>query len=140
MFEAIQAEAEARPKNMGAMRDATHYARFKGPCGDTAEMWIRIDAGRIRKVTFMTDGCTPSILCCATAARLAEGLKPEKAHELSPQEVLEKAGEIPTEHHHCAQLAIVTLQTALLSEREKEKEGFFSRLKSLLTPRKENKK
>jgi len=141
VFEALQAAEEARPKNMGALRDPTHYARFKGPCGDTAEIWMRIDGGRIRKVTFMTDGCEPSIACCAAAARLAEGLKPEKADQLTPEAVLEKAGDIPVDHHHCAQLAVVTLQSALLSEcPASRKEFFLTKLKSILTPQKEKKK
>ena len=113
MFEEILQTAEARPKNMGPMRDATHYAKITGPCGDTDEIWLRVDAGRIRKASFMSDGCLYSVLCCAIAARMAEGLKPEKALQLLPTDILDKAGDVPPDHEHCAQLAITTLRASL---------------------------
>jgi NifU-like protein involved in Fe-S cluster formation len=131
MFDEMMDSIEARPDNFGALRDANAYAKYKGTCGDTAEMWLRIDGGRIRKATFMTDGCAPSVACCSAAAQLVEGMKPESAQELTQEQVLEVAGAIPPDHHHCALLAAITIQSALLDWAIKpEKRSLKDRLKS----------
>jgi len=131
MFDEMMDSIDARPDNFGPLRDANAHAKYKGPCGDTAEMWLRIDGGRIRKATFMTDGCAPSVACCSAAARLVEGMKPERAKKLSQQKVLEAAGDIPPDHHHCALLAAATIQSALLDwAAQPENPSFKDRLKS----------
>ncbi len=131
MFDEMMGVIDARPDNFGPMRDANAHAKYKGPCGDTAEMWLRIDGGRIRKASFMTDGCAPSVACCSAAARLVEGMAAERAKQLSQQDVLDVAGAIPPDHHHCALLAASTIQSAVLDWAvQPEKPGWKDRIKS----------
>ncbi len=133
MFDEMMGAIDARPDNFGPMRDANAHARYEGPCGDTAEMWLRIDGGRIRKATFMTDGCAPSVACCAAAARLVEGMAVERAKQLSQQEVLDVSGAIPPDHHHCALLAATTIQSAVLDwALQPEKPSLIERFKRKL--------
>ncbi len=113
MFDELVEAIDARPDNFGPMRDANAHARVAGPCGDTAEMWLRIDGGRVRKASFMVDGCAASVACGAAAAKLVEGMSVEKAKRLSQEQVLAVAGDIPPDHHHCALLAATTIQTAV---------------------------
>ncbi|MCK5675983.1 MAG: iron-sulfur cluster assembly scaffold protein [Verrucomicrobia bacterium] len=68
MIEDLTARIEARPKNFGPMRDASAHGKITGPCGDTVEVWLRIDGGRIRKASFMSDGCGHSVHCALLAA------------------------------------------------------------------------
>ncbi|MBN2162940.1 MAG: iron-sulfur cluster assembly scaffold protein [Pontiellaceae bacterium] len=105
---------ESRPKNFGPMRDASAHAKITGPCGDTVEVWFRIDGGRIRRGTFMSDGCGYSCHCCSTAVKLAEGMVPDAAAEITREQVLAAAGEIPPDHRHCALLAANTIRKALM--------------------------
>jgi nitrogen fixation NifU-like protein len=136
LFEQILDAAEARPKNMGSLRDANAHAKVTGPCGDTVEMWLRIDGGRIRKAMFMTDGCEPSIACSSAAAKLVEGMKPEQAQKLTQTEVLEAAGAIPPDHHHCASLAAGTIESAIIDWIEQPaKKPFIEKLKTKLNRR-----
>ncbi len=104
---------EARPKNCGPMKDASTHARIKGPCGDTVQVWLRIDGGRIQKGSFMTDGCASSAHCCSVAVKLAEGMKPEDAAQLTQAQVLAAAGPVPADHQHCALLAANTIKAAI---------------------------
>ena len=113
VFEEWLENADRRPARFRPLRDATHRARFTGPCGDTAEFFLRIDAGRIRRAAYLVEGCAASVACCDAAARLAEGKTPAEARAVTPGAVLEKAGPIPPDHHHCARLAVETLRRAL---------------------------
>ena len=113
MFDDMMAAIEARPKNLGPMKDANGQAKIKGPCGDTVEMWLRIDGGKIRKATFMSDGCGYSQYCCSMATKLAEGMRTEEAAELTQAQVLAAAGTLPEDHRHCALLAANTIKAAV---------------------------
>ncbi len=113
MFDASTNPTEARPKNFGLMRDASSYAKYKGPCGDTAEIWLRIDGGKIRKATYMSDGCGYSNACCSAAAKLSEGMTPDEAKNMTQAAVLEKVGSVPSDHQHCALLAATVIQMAI---------------------------
>lgn len=106
-------QIEARARRFGPMRDANAYAKVHGDCNDTAEIWLRIDGGRIRKGSFMTDGCGYSKHCCNTAVSMVEGWKPETAAELTQSQVLENTGPIPEDHQHCALLAANTIKLAI---------------------------
>ncbi len=55
MFDDMMKTIESRAKRFGPMRDANA-------------------CGRIRKGSFMTDGCGWSKACCNMAAELAEGI------------------------------------------------------------------
>lgn len=114
---------ESRPKNFRPMRDASTHAKITGPCGDTVDVWLRIDAGKIRKGSFMSDGCGYSVHCCSTAVQLAVGMRPEDAAQMTQEQVLEAAGPIPADHRHCALLAANAIREAInhfhsLSEKE----------------------
>lgn len=117
MFDDMMAAIEARPKNFGRMRDASAHAKIKGPCGDTVEVWLRIDGGKIRKGSFMSDGCGYSQYCCSVAVKLAEGMRPEEAAELTQAQVLEATGSLPDDHTHCALLAANTIKLAIKNYR-----------------------
>lgn len=99
------------PTNFGPLRGASANARLTGPCGDTMEMWLGIGDQRVRRATFITDGCTSSIACASMAAWLAEGKSLDEAREVSPAEVLKATGDGAEEH--CALLAVNTLRSAL---------------------------
>lgn len=49
------------PKNVGRMSDPDASAIVHGWCGDTMEIYLRVNDGRISEATFMTDGCGPTV-------------------------------------------------------------------------------
>lgn len=133
MFDDLVAAIEARPKNFGPMKDASAHAKIKGPCGDTVEVWLRIDGGRIRKASFLSDGCAHSVACCSTAVRMAEGMRQEEAAEISQESILAAVGPVPVDHQHCALLAANTIKAALADFQAKPaNQPFWRRLKRSL--------
>ena len=101
------------PKNIGWMEDSDGAAKFKGPCGDTMEVYLRVEGGRIKDIRFFTDGCGPSIACGSMLTQMARGRTLDGAADLSKDELIEALGGLPEESLHCAELAVTTLRKAL---------------------------
>jgi nitrogen fixation NifU-like protein len=102
------------PQNIGALEPADGFASISGPCGDTMEIYLRMDRwGRIRQVSFLTDGCGPTLACGSMISVLAKGLTPEKALLISADGLLQALGGLPPESIHCAELAVNTLRSAV---------------------------
>ena len=56
VFSATVVDHATNPRNAGSMDDADAYASVLGPCGDNMEMWLKARDGRVKDVTFWTDG------------------------------------------------------------------------------------
>jgi len=97
---------------MGPMDSFSGHARITGPCGDTMEFWILVDEDKIRKVSFITDGCDPSKACGSMTTCMAEGKTIARAKQISQQDVLNALDGLPEDHEHCALLATNTLKAA----------------------------
>jgi nitrogen fixation NifU-like protein len=101
------------PRNVGDMEDADGFARVTGPCGDTMEIWLRVKNDSVADVTFMTDGCGPSIASGSMVTELARGKHVREARIISQQDVLSALDGLPEESQHCALLAANTLKEAI---------------------------
>ena len=102
----------AKPRNHGTRADFDGHARITGPCGDTMEFWLTARNGKVDKVSFITDGCGPSLACGSMATCLAEGKRVEEAAALRQKNILEALGGLPPDFEHCALLAANTLKAA----------------------------
>jgi len=102
------------PRNFKTLESPDGYARVKGVCGDTMEMFLRVKDDKVTECTFQTDGCGTTIVCGSVATELAAG-KPfiEALGSVSDAEILRVLGGLPEESAHCAQLAAETLRRAL---------------------------
>ncbi len=109
------------PRNRGPLSDAAGHSRITGPCGDTMEMWIRSDNGRITQATFETDGCGPSIASGSMATELAIGKSLIEAARIQQQDILVALGGLTEESKHCALLAADTLKAAVTDYLERRK-------------------
>ncbi len=109
----VVAALATRAKRFGPMRDANGYAKVHGECNDIVEIWLRIDGGKIRNGSFMTNGCGFSKHCCSTALELAEGMTPDQARAMTQAQVLEATGPLPEDHEHCVLLSINTIALAV---------------------------
>ncbi|MBN1135536.1 MAG: iron-sulfur cluster assembly scaffold protein [Anaerolineae bacterium] len=106
--------AEARcPQNMGVMDDFDAYGLVFGPCGDTMEIFLRLDGGRIEKAAFMTDGCGPTVACGSILTSMVRGKSPAQAAAIETEELITALDGLPPEHIHCATLAVNTLREAI---------------------------
>ncbi len=101
------------PLYMGRMTLADGYARHTGSCGDTMEIFLRFENGRVREASFLTDGCASSMVCGSFAAELALEKSPDELKEITGETILKVLGGLPRDERHCAFLAAETLQMAL---------------------------
>ena len=102
------------PRNFRKIKNPDGYAKVKGLCGDTTEIFVKTKEKTITECTFQTDGCRTSIVCGSITSELAKdkSISQVKA-SISPDEILEKLGGLPEEDVHCAHLAAETLRRAL---------------------------
>jgi nitrogen fixation protein NifU and related proteins len=97
------------------------HARITGPCGDTDEIYLRIEEGRITSAKFTTDGCMCTAAACQAAVRLAAGRTIDECPGITRRAILEHLGGLPQDHEHCALLASLTLQKAVESYAARKK-------------------
>jgi Mrp family chromosome partitioning ATPase len=100
------------PRNRGPLATFTGHARITGPCGDTMEFWVLVRDGTVEKVSFVTDGCGPSLASGSMATCLAEGKPLDQAAAIGQRDILKALGGLPMEVEHCALLAANTLMAA----------------------------
>lgn len=101
------------PPNRGALEVPDAAAELRGTCGDTMAMFLRFQNERVCVATFETDGCGPSVVCGSVAAEMAVGKNVEELLDITGDQVLSRAGQIPEDHHHCAFLAASVLHEAV---------------------------
>jgi nitrogen fixation protein NifU and related proteins len=101
------------PRFRGPLDDADAIARITGNCGDTMEMYLRFEDGRVKAAAYCTDGCGSSMVCGSFAAEMAHGRTPEGLTDITGEAILEKIGRFPEADRHCAFLAAATIQEAL---------------------------
>jgi len=102
------------PRNFRKIENPDGCAKVKGPCGDTMEVYIKINEETISECTFQTDGCGTTIACGSIATELTEGKSFTQAlASVGSSEILKKLGGLPEADVHCALLAAETLRRAL---------------------------
>jgi nitrogen fixation NifU-like protein len=101
------------PRNAGSIPNADGFAGITGPCGDTMKIWLRVKEEVIRKATFWTDGCGPSIASGSMVTELAKGKTIREAMRIAQKDVLAALGGLPEESRHCALLAADTLKESV---------------------------
>jgi ATP-binding protein involved in chromosome partitioning len=106
--------ARVLPANFGPLKSFNTHARIQGDCGDTMEFWVELAGETIQRASFTTDGCDTSVSCGSAAAHLSQGKGIAEMKRVRPLDVLEALGQSDNEEaHHCADLALRTLEQAL---------------------------
>ena len=111
-FSATARDHAVHPRHHGPPEVFDGHARITGPCGDTMEFWLLAPSGKVERLSFITDGCGPSLACGSMATCLTEGKRIEDAAGLKQQDILDALGGMPKESEHCALLAANTLKAA----------------------------
>ncbi len=101
------------PKNLGRMPEPDACGIVHGWCGDTMEIYLRLNGEQIEKASFMTDGCGPTTACGSMLTKLIQGVSLEEAGRIRPQDLIVALDGLPDESVHCAELAVNTLREAI---------------------------
>ncbi|MFA6449233.1 MAG: iron-sulfur cluster assembly scaffold protein [bacterium] len=99
--------------NIGPVENADCYGKICGICGDTMEIWLRINDGVISEARFLTDGCFSSQLCGAAATYLAKNETLMDALRISPASIMDLMSEMEGVELHCSILATSALYRAI---------------------------
>jgi nitrogen fixation NifU-like protein len=100
-------------ENIGAIENPDGHARITGVCGDTIEMFARIQDGEVHDVKFVTDGCGFTVACANYVARTVTGKTVDEALGIEPDDIDRYFEGLPDENKHCAKLAVMTLRALI---------------------------
>jgi nitrogen fixation protein NifU and related proteins len=101
------------PRNLGVLDKHDGFNAMSGICGDTIGIYVGVENHRISRISFVSNGCGPTIACSSALTSLAKGRSIQEAMKISSKDLIEYLGGLPVEHTHCADLAVNTLRSAL---------------------------
>ncbi|HUV83290.1 MAG TPA: iron-sulfur cluster assembly scaffold protein [archaeon] len=101
------------PKNIGKMEKPDAYAILKGWCGDTMEMYLKMEYEIVADISFMTDGCGATIACGSMLTSMVKGKSIDVAEAITEDDLIAALEGLPEENLHCAHLVVITLENAL---------------------------
>ena len=100
-------------RNRGNIPQADAYAKVTGPCGDTIQMWLKVNNGKIFRATFEPDGCATTVACGSMATELITGKDVMEAAKTSQTDILNALDGLPETNEHCALLAADTIKATV---------------------------
>lgn len=112
----------SRVERYGELEKPDGYGKRTGDCGDTIEMFLSVQAGQIRMVTFRVEGCANTVACGNTVSFLMEGRPLTDGWLLTPENVADYLESLPSDHFHCAELAVGAFYKALTDYNRRQKE------------------
>lgn len=115
-------ELAYEPLNVGEIQDADGMGFVKGTCGDRMSIYLKLEAGFISDIKFLTDGCSATLACGSAITQMAKNRTPYEATKIYPQNIVRFLDGLPASHLHCAVLAVQALQKALESLSETREE------------------
>lgn len=98
---------------MGILPDADQCCEMTGSCGDTMEVYVKVQDNIIQDVRYQVMGCAGAVSAAMAAVDIVKGKTIAEAKKLTDGDVFRLLEEIPVKKHHCIQLAVKTLLKAL---------------------------
>ena len=113
LYSAIVIDHAYNPRNIGNIKGADGVGIITGPCGDTLQIYLRIEDNKIVETKFLTDGCGASIACGSVITELVKGKTVGEASKIKSDELLSILDGLPEENVHCTVLSVNTLRSAI---------------------------
>ena len=109
------------PRNSGSMPDADGEGTMGDPkCGDTLNIYIKVNNDVIEDISFLAFGCAASIATSSMTTVLAKGKTLDKAMEITEQDVIDALDGLPEEKQHCSNLGVSALKIAIQNYKQKQ--------------------
>jgi nitrogen fixation NifU-like protein len=106
----------SNPAHMARMDGPDAWGIIQGCCGDTMEIYLRLNGERIAGATFMTDGHESAVACANVLCEMVCGLSRAEAGRITPDDVIAALDGLPPAKVHCATLTVNTLKKALAGQ------------------------
>ena len=102
-----------KKENLGTFDNPDARGKFRGWCGDTMQIDLRLTGETVQEARFATDGCEVAAACGSMITKMASSKTIKEAMKITSEDVLTALGGLPEDHEHCTELAVNTLQEAL---------------------------
>jgi nitrogen fixation NifU-like protein len=111
------------PRNVGEIKDADGKGSVGNPvCGDTTDIYIKVDNGKISDIKFKTFGCGAAIATSSMMTEMAIGKTLKEALDITRDNVADELDGLPSKKLHCSNLAADGLRAAIEDYVGKQKE------------------
>ena len=104
------------PRNVGIVEGHNRsYFEQENPWLIRILFTLRVNGDRIEEVRFKTQSCVTTTACSSALTEMVQGRTVEEALAVTPEQLSEYLGTVPSEKMYCCRLAIATLRKALQS-------------------------
>lgn len=111
------------PRNVGEIKGADGKGSVGNPvCGDTTDIYIKVEKGKISDIKFKTFGCGAAIATSSMITEMAIGKTLKEALEITRDSVADELDGLPSQKLHCSNLAADGLRAAIEDYLAKQKE------------------
>lgn len=104
--------------NVGRIKNPTVHEAYTGPCGDTMEVYLKIEADVIKDAKFQAVGCAGAFTSGSALMEIVKGKTLDEAEKIGEEDIISFLGGIPKQKFHCACLAKRTLHRTLKKYKE----------------------
>ena len=81
--------------NVGQMENPTIHSSYTGPCGNTMEIFLKIESNIISNAKFQAVGCAGTFSSGAALINIVKGRSLEEAEKISEDNVIKFLGRMP---------------------------------------------
>lgn len=99
--------------NVGRIEKPTVQFTYTGPCGDTIEIYLRIESNIIKDAKFQAIGCVETFSAGSALIEMIKGKNLEKVKKITERDIVNHLGSMLQQENHCARLAITTFQKTI---------------------------
>lgn len=99
--------------NVGEIEKPDASFIYTGPCGDTMQIYLKINGDKIAEAKFQAIGCAGSYTSGSALMEMIKGRTLEQAKKISEEEIINYLGGVPAPKIHCVCLAKRTLEQAI---------------------------
>ncbi|MBQ2945335.1 MAG: Fe-S cluster assembly scaffold protein NifU [Clostridia bacterium] len=104
----------ANPRNVGELANANAIGEVgNAKCGDIMKIFLFIEDGIIKDISFKTFGCGAAVATSSMATEMVKGKSIEEALTLTNKAVIEALDGLPPAKIHCSVLAEEAVKAAI---------------------------
>ncbi len=82
-------------------------------CGDQMRVILKIENDKIIDIRWLTYGCASAIASTSVMSEMVKGMSLEDAYKITPKQITEELGGLPTNKYHCSVLGDKALRAAI---------------------------
>lgn len=102
------------PRNMGVINNPNGEGTNGDPgCGDSLDIYIRVENNIIEDISFLVFGCPASIATSSMTTELSKKKTLEEASKISEEDIIQALGGLPENKKHCSNLGVSALRMAI---------------------------